>query len=114
MDRDLYLLLDRAGRREKYINKSIPSLKEVALRNDADSLSQLHLEVRWDRDHESDDLTLDGQHIGLRQLVSSVFILVSAIVSAICVASSLCRTLTVQFLKMKFLKYRAPARRVFI
>jgi len=63
---------------ETDIDKCIPSLKEITLRNDACRFSELYLEIRRHRDHESDDLPLDRFDVAQRQLVCTFFILISA------------------------------------
>lgn len=58
------------------VDQRVPSLVEVAVCNDADGLTELCLNGGRDRDHQPDQLALDGYDLGLWQLVVSILVLV--------------------------------------
>lgn len=57
-----------------YIHQSIPSLPEVTVRDRADGFAQLTLDARGDRDHQADQLPLDGRNLLERQLVVPILV----------------------------------------
>lgn len=57
-----------------YVHKGVPSLPEVTVRNHADRLAQLCLDTRRHRDHQADQLLLDGRHLVLLQLVVPILV----------------------------------------
>lgn len=65
---------DRIGSLATYIHKGVPSLPEVTVRNHTDCLSQLRLDTRRDRNHQTDQLLLNGRDLLQLQFVVSIFI----------------------------------------
>ena len=57
-----------------YINKSIPSLVEVALGDDAYGLTYLNLDSARHRCHQAYYLLLDRGHLIFRELVLAIFV----------------------------------------
>lgn len=98
-----------------YINQCIPSLPEITVCNDTDSLTQLYLQCSWETDHQSDNFLLDGGDIaGLESVVSILILNITNTLSAFTAVTQSNRVIhTTQFRRIKFLKKSAPASRIF-
>lgn len=57
-----------------YIHQGIPSLPEITVSNHTDGLSQLGLDTRRNRYHQTDQFLLDGGDLIQLELVVSIFI----------------------------------------
>lgn len=62
-----------------YIYQSIPTLPEITVGNHTDRLTKLGSDRRRNRNHQSDQLTLDGRNLIQRQLVFAIFICPAAL-----------------------------------
>lgn len=93
------------------INKSIPSLPEIGIGDNANGFSQLRLYARRHRGHQTNKLTLDSYDFIFRKLVRSVFVLYKLFSWDRGVAWQW-REPTTQLNLIKFLKHNAPASRV--
>lgn len=69
---DLWVVGSEA--RYKVVDQSIPTLPEIRVGDDADGLSQLGLDGGRHRDHEANNLTLDGGDLVLRKLVVAILV----------------------------------------
>lgn len=57
-----------------YIYESIPSFPEITVSDNTDGFTQLGLNSRRNRNHQGDQLTLDGCNLLLWKLVVAIFI----------------------------------------
>lgn len=98
-----------------HIDQGIPSSPKVTFSDNTDRFSQLHLERWWGGDHEPDYFPLDGDNIIVVHFVTPFLILhtKTLLVEIFNFIVSSVEKLTVQFLPIKFLKYKAAANRVF-
>lgn len=60
--------------RYEVVDQRVPALPEVRVCNDADGLAQLCLNGIGHRDHEANNLTLDGRDLVLGKLVVAILI----------------------------------------
>jgi hypothetical protein len=93
-----------------YFHQSIPAPPKIAVRNHADRVAKLGLDVGRNGNHQPDDLLFDCRHLCFGESVVAILILLlrERMVKP-------CRgkgALTVQVRLTKFLKNRALAKRV--
>lgn len=63
-----------AALKKTYVHQGIPSLPKVTIRDRADGFTQLALDARGYRDHQTDQLPLDGRNLVERQLVVPILV----------------------------------------